>query len=124
MRSNDRMMAMAMSNDTDAGGLDPKYRFINDHDKCHNCEDDSPYETSLKCFKCEKLVHALCKDSKGEYSSTNPCTKTFLDSFSKRSEKSVTNSKRIGSFLFICDFCLTADENNRAADLNSRLCLL
>ena len=58
------------------------------------------------------IVHALCKDSKDEYLSTNPGTKTFLDSFSKRSEKSVTNSKNIGSFLFICDFCLTADENS------------
>ena len=43
--------------------LDPSYRYINDNAKCPNCEDDSPLETSIKCFKCEKFVHALCKDS-------------------------------------------------------------
>ena len=48
----------------------------------------------IKCFKFEKFVHALCKDSKGEYLSTNHGTKTFLHSFSKRSEKSVTNFKK------------------------------
>ena len=46
------------------------------------------------------MHYVNCKNSKGEYLSTNPCTKPFHDSFSKGSGKSVTNSKRIGSFLF------------------------
>ena len=101
--------------------LEPKYRCINENDKCPNCEDDCPHDTSLQCFKCEKVFHALCKDDKGEWLSDNPCTKTFFDSFIKRYEKSGINSKRLGNFIFMCDFCITTDENNRAADLKSHV---
>ena len=67
------------------------------------------------------MFHALCKDTKGEYLPDNPCTKTFLDTFIKRNEKSGANSKHTGSFIFMCDFCLTNDENDKASDLKSHV---
>ena len=112
---------MAMVNGIDAGNLDPKYRHIDDNDKCPNCDDDCASETSLQCFKCKTMFHALCKDSNCEFLPDNPCTKTFFDTFVKRNERSGINSKRVGSFLFICDFCLTNDEINKAADLKSHV---
>ena len=88
-----------MANVVVPGNMDPKYRHIIDGEKCPNCEDDDPTDTSLQCYKCENMFHALCKDTKGEYLPDNPCTKTFLDTFIKRNEKSGANSKRTGSFI-------------------------
>ena len=64
---------------------------------------------SVTCFMCLVKFHAV-----GCSVDANICTQTFLNSYTPLSDKSGVNNFRPGNFKFICDFCLTAFENEQA----------
>ena len=53
--------------------------------------------------------------------SSQGCFRLIRYNFIKRNEKSGANSKHTGSFIFMYDFCLTNDENDKASDLKSHV---
>ena len=48
------------------------------------------------------------------------CTQTFFGQYKPLSEKTGTNSNRIGNFLFCCDNCITRLEKERAASSSDK----
>ena len=82
------------------------YALISNAGICVSCSDVDAKKTSLCCWLCSKLYHAVCRDINGEKSGNDIiCTSTFYKSFVKVSSKGGVNASRPGSFVFICDDC-------------------
>ena len=82
------------------------YAVINNSGICVSCGDVEAQKTSLSCWLCSKLYHAVCRDLNGEKSGNDIiCTSSFYKSFVKVSGKGGVNASRPGSFVFICDDC-------------------
>ena len=124
-------MAMAMINDDSDAELSinlptQEQRMLSQEGVCGNCHAENAGDDSVCCLFCRVSFHALCftiKENKREFFQDNACTRSFLNGFNQ----SITNkskSKRFGSFVFVCDMCLTKHENNTACKTNDRVNIL
>ena len=101
----------------------PLPRLISKDGSCGNCKAENISDDAVCCLFCKNSFHALCfgtKDNRKEYYPDNACTRSFLVGFNQN----VTNkskSKRFGSFVFVCDPCLTSHEQKHASDVKSHV---
>ena len=88
--------------------------------KCSRCAAEDASDDSVSCLFCGLLFHMLCFNvtkelpSKRTYFKDNACTKTFYTEYKKIID---AKKRRVGNFLFVCDSCLTDQEQRNASDV-------
>ncbi len=85
---------------------------------------DNVEDESVSCFICSQSFHALCysfnNNGRKDYSTTNPCSKTFHDNIDKNAGMK-QKGDLFGSFVFICDPCRTRHESHAARNTNDNV---
>ena len=114
-------------NDNEPPESCPQYiRKISEDGICGNCSAENASDDSVCCLFCKTSFHALCfavKENKKEFFQDNSCTRSFLNGLNQGMVNKSKN-KRFGSFVFVCDFCLTKHENNVKCKTNDRVSIL
>ena len=92
---------------------------------CTSCEDAEAHQCVLKCFLgCGNLFHAVCRDAKHDRSGNNTITtRSFFSAF-ERTVNSDIYKTRPGNFVFVCDFCMTKHEHEKASTEETKVDIL
>ncbi|KAL5257488.1 hypothetical protein ACHWQZ_G012433 [Mnemiopsis leidyi] len=107
-------------------GASPPRLISSDSSDCSNCDGKKiPSDELVCCFVCQHSFHALCfvtnaNDKRRTYFKDNTCSQTCLKSF-KQAQAAKNSNKHFGSFVFICDICLTTKEQEKAKDVISHV---
>lgn len=101
-------------------------RKLSDDGVCGNCNAQNAHDDSVCCLLCKNDFHALCftvKENKKDFFHDNACTRSFLNGFNQ-SIVNKSKNRRFGSFVFVCDLCLTKHENSATCNTNDRVNIL
>ena len=107
--------------DNDNSLLQP--RLLTREGYCSNCEAENVTDDVVCCLFCKNSFHAMCftlRDNRKDYCNDNACTRSFLTGF-QQNVTNKTKSKRFGSFVFVCDSCLTSHEQKHASNVKSHV---
>lgn len=108
------------------GAAPPPRLISSDSSDCSNCDGKKiPSDELVCCFVCQQSFHALCfvlnaNDTRKTYLKDNTCSQTCLKHF-KQAQAAKNSSKHFGSFVFVCDICLTTKEQEKAKDVISHV---
>ena len=85
-----------------------KPHIVSNEGKCSTCEGVVKDNEILECYKCKSYFHAICDND------TPFANKSFVQTFN-------TNRAKKENFFFMCDSCLTLDEQETASDLKAQI---
>ena len=88
---------------------------------CLSCEDADAMCSYVVCFICSEKFHGVCRDAQGDKNGNETIsTRSFFRGYD-RMINSDKYKERPGSFVFICDVCMTNHEAKQAIKQETKI---